>query len=112
MGRQVRIEGTTERTSREDSEAYFQSRPRGSRLGAAASPQSEVIPTRATLDRRLAELETEFEGKEVPCPPQWGGIRLIPDQFEFWQEGPNRLHDRIRYRRGEGRAWIVERLAP
>jgi len=108
--RQIRIEGTVTQTPRSAVEAYFQTRPRGSRLGAWASEQSEVIPNRAELEARLAEADARFP-QEVPPPGTWGGYRLVPERFEFWQGRTNRLHDRLRYRRNEA-IWIIERLAP
>ena len=108
LERQVRIEGRVERTSRADSEAYFSSRPPGSQLSAAASPQSRVVPARAVLERRVAELAT---GAPVPLPDFWGGYRLTHQVVEFWQGRPNRLHDRLRYRRAAD-GWKIERLAP
>ena len=108
--RQVRIEGAVSRTPRAAVEAYFQTRPRGSRLGAWASNQSEVIPHRAVLESRLAEADARFPG-DVPPPETWGGFRVSPDQFEFWQGRGNRLHDRFRYRKNGG-SWVIERLAP
>jgi pyridoxamine 5'-phosphate oxidase len=110
LERQVRIEGRVEPTSRAESEAYFASRPPGSQLSAAASPQSQVID-RATLERRVAELATSLPDGMVPLPDFWGGYRLTPEVVEFWQGRPNRLHDRLRYRRA-GDAWVIERLAP
>jgi pyridoxamine 5'-phosphate oxidase len=110
LERQVRIEGRVEPTSRAESEAYFASRPPGSQLSAAASPQSQVID-RATLERRVAELATSLPDGTVPLPDFWGGYRLAPEVVEFWQGRPNRLHDRLRYRRA-GDAWVIERLAP
>ena len=111
LERQVRIEGTVTRTSREESEAYFHSRPPGSQLSAAASPQSRVIEGRATLERRVAELATGSPDGKVPLPEFWGGYRLAHEVVELWQGRPNRLHDRLRYRR-VGDAWRIERLAP
>jgi pyridoxamine 5'-phosphate oxidase len=108
--RQVRIEGVVGLLPRSAVEAYFQTRPRGSRLGAWASNQSEVIPDRAVLEQRRAEVDSHFPD-DVPPPATWGGYRLAPEQFEFWQGRTNRLHDRLRYRKN-GSAWIIERLAP
>jgi pyridoxamine 5'-phosphate oxidase len=110
IGRQVIVGGTTERIDRARTEAYFATRPRLAQLGAWASPQSQVLPDRAALDERLAEVEARFPG-EVPAPPHWGGLRVVPDEVEFWQGRPDRLHDRLRFRRA-GDAWVVERLAP
>jgi len=113
LERQVRAEGRVERTSREESAAYFRSRPLGSRLGAAASAQSRPIPGREVLDQRVAELEAGYADGEVPLPDFWGGYRLAPDAVEFWQGRPNRLHDRFRYTRDQpGQGWAVARLAP
>ena len=111
LERQVRIEGRVERTSRAESEAYFASRPPGSQLSAAASPQSRVIDGRATLERRVTELATGQRDGQVPLPEFWGGYRLAHEVVEFWQGRPNRLHDRLRYRRA-GSGWKLERLAP
>ena len=111
LERQVRIEGTVAATSREESEAYFHSRPPGSQLSAAASPQSRVIESRAILERRVSELATGSTDGRVPLPEFWGGYRLAHEVVEFWQGRPNRLHDRLRYRR-VGDAWRIERLAP
>jgi pyridoxamine 5'-phosphate oxidase len=112
LERQVRISGPVERTSREDSAAYFHSRPAGARLGAWVSKQSEVIDSRQILDARLEAMKERFEDGEISLPPHWGGYRVIPEQIEFWQGRPNRLHDRFRYsRRGEG-PWRIDRLAP
>ncbi|HKE97348.1 MAG TPA: pyridoxamine 5'-phosphate oxidase [Actinomycetes bacterium] len=110
LERQVRVEGTVERLGAAESRAYFDSRPRGSRLGALASPQSEVIASRELLERRFAELDAAHPG-DVPPPEEWGGLRVVPDTIEFWQGRPDRLHDRLRYRLEQG-AWTRERLAP
>jgi pyridoxamine 5'-phosphate oxidase len=111
LERQVRVSGAVERTSLEDSRSYFQTRPRGSQLGAWASYQSRVISSRRQLESDLQSVIDRFAGDEVPLPPHWGGYRLKPEEFEFWQGRENRLHDRIRYLR-EGSGWRVERLSP
>ncbi len=112
LERQVRIEGRVERLSDEESDAYFASRPEGSQLGAWASQQSAVLPGREPLEARYDELRAEYEGQEIPRPSFWGGFRVIPDTAEFWQGRANRLHDRLRYRRGPDGSWVVERLSP
>jgi pyridoxamine 5'-phosphate oxidase len=110
--RQVRIEGTVERVSESESDEYFRSRPLGSRLGAWASRQSEVIPGRDALEERVREITRRFAEGEVPRPPFWGGFRVHPLTMEFWQGRPDRLHDRLRYRRVPSDNWLLERLAP
>jgi pyridoxamine 5'-phosphate oxidase len=111
LGRQVRVEGRVERVSAEESEAYFRTRPHGSRLAAWASPQSRPLHDRAELERLYAEAVARYAGDEVPLPPHWGGFRLVPDAYEFWQHGDDRLHDRVRYER-DGEHWSSTRLAP
>jgi pyridoxamine 5'-phosphate oxidase len=111
LERQVRIEGTVSRASEEESDAYYASRPRGSRLGAWASEQSRTVEGREVLEDRIGDLEAEYEGHEVPRPPFWGGYRVRPEVVEFWQGRENRLHDRIVYRWEDGR-WEIERLQP
>ena len=110
-GRQVRVEGRMERTSHEESEALHRNRPRASRLAAWSSRQSEPVGSRADLADAYAARDREFPGEDVPLPPFWGGFRLVPDAYEFWQHRENRLHDRFRYIR-DGGAWRIERLAP
>jgi pyridoxamine 5'-phosphate oxidase len=112
LQRQVRIEGTVERLSEAESDEYFRSRPLGSRLGAWASPQSEVIPSRDVLEERVREVAQRFPDGAVPRPPFWGGFRVRPLAIEFWQGRPDRLHDRLRYRRLQPEGWRLERLAP
>ena len=112
LERQIRIEGTVEKVSPEESDAYFATRPRGSRLGAWASEQSRVIAGREVLEERMRRLEAQFAGREVPRPPHWGGYRLVPDRIEFWQGRLNRLHDRLEYVRLPEGGWRLQRLAP
>ena len=111
LGKQVRIEGPVERVSESDSAAYFATRPRGSQLAAWASQQSRPLASREELERRYAQLEHEYEGRDVPLPPDWGGYRLQPETIEFWEHRENRLHDRIRYTRAR-EGWQAERLSP
>ena len=112
LGRQVRLEGPVQRTTREDSVAYAHSRPRGSQLSAAASPQSRPVPDRWWLEQRVAELDAQYADREVPLSDSWGGFRLAPERFEFWQHRVSRLHDRLVYTPEPDGGWKVERLAP
>lgn len=112
LDRQIRINGSVKKTSREESEHYFHSRPLGSQLGAWASRQSKVIDGRRVLDARMAEVTERYGKNPVPLPPHWGGYRLKPETIEFWQGRPNRLHDRFRYTRRADGSWLIERLAP
>ena len=109
-GRQVRIEGTVERTSREESEAYYRTRPPAARLSAWASPQSEPVADRAELEARVAEARARFDD-DPPLPEHWGGLRVVPTAYEFWIHDDNRLHDRFRYER-DGEGWRIQRLGP
>jgi len=111
LERQVRIEGKVEKVSEEESTTYFHSRPHTSQLGAWASPQSQTIENREILENNFKELEEKYEEGQVPKPAHWGGYRLIPEQIEFWQGRPSRLHDRILYQK-EGGDWMINRLAP
>jgi pyridoxamine 5'-phosphate oxidase len=111
LGRQVRIEGSVERVSAAESDAYFATRPRGAQLAAAASRQGRVLASRAQLDEAVADLDREHAGRDVPRPEYWGGYRLRPQTYEFWQHRDDRLHDRLRYRR-DGEEWRIERLSP
>jgi pyridoxamine 5'-phosphate oxidase len=111
LERQVRVEGRVERVSADESDAYHRGRPLGSQLGAWASAQSEVVE-REDLESRLEAFRTRYADGDVPRPPGWGGYRLVPEVFEFWQGRPSRLHDRFRYRRAAADEWIIERLAP
>lgn len=112
LHRQVRICGAVERVSREQSEAYFHSRPLGSQLSAAISPQSQPVPDRQTLEMRYADLEDHVAADSVPLPDFWGGYRVVPTSFEFWQGRENRLHDRLRYLPASDGGWTIDRLAP
>jgi pyridoxamine 5'-phosphate oxidase len=109
---QVRIEGTLIRTSAEESDAYFQTRPRDSQIGALASPQSQVISDRGVLENRVEELEKEYENRLIDRPAHWGGYLLEPERIEFWKNRMGRLHDRLLYERGSGGDWTITRLAP
>src|SRR5262245_587717 len=112
LDRQVRVEGRVEVVSAAESDAYFRTRARGSQLGAWASPQSRVTDRRDAVERRLREAAARFAGGEVPRPPNWGGYRVLPALIEFWQSGPDRLHDRLCYVRQEDGTWRLQRLAP
>jgi pyridoxamine 5'-phosphate oxidase len=112
LGRQVRVEGTVKRTSAAESAAYIRSRPRASQVSALASPQSAVVESRQQLERWVAELAARYQDDDLPLPDSWGGFRLVPQRFEFWQHREDRLHDRLRYTRGRGDGWHLERLAP
>jgi len=112
LGRQVVVCGSVERVDRGETEAYFATRPREAQLGAWASPQSQVVASREALDAALAEARRRFGEAEIPAPPHWGGLRVVPESVEFWQGREGRLHDRLRYRRTDGGAWVVERLGP
>jgi pyridoxamine 5'-phosphate oxidase len=109
--RQVRVEGRLEKVTAQESDAYFQSRLRGSRIGAWASKQSSVISNREELEAKVREIELRYKGQPIPCPPFWGGFRLIPERIEFWQGRPSRLHDRLCFVR-EGSGWKMLRLSP
>lgn len=110
LQRQVRVEGAVQQIADAEADAYYHSRPLGSRIGAWASPQSQVLPDRAWLEARVQALSERY-GANPPRPPHWGGLRLVPDRLEFWQGRASRLHDRIRYRRAQD-GWTIERLAP
>lgn len=112
LHRQVRVRGAVEVLGASESDAYFASRPRGSQVGAWASPQSSVLEGRDELDRRVARFAADFDGRAVTRPPYWGGYRVTPSEWEFWQGRPNRLHDRLRYRPDAAGDWTIERLAP
>jgi pyridoxamine 5'-phosphate oxidase len=112
LGRQVRVSGEVVKQSVEESTAYFHGRPLASQISALASPQSQVIPNRATLEDRVSALAAKYKGTPVPLPANWGGYRVIPQTIEFWMHRDNRLHDRIRYTREPTGGWLIERLAP
>ena len=112
LERQIRITGLVEKLSREDSDAYFNSRPEGSRIGAWASPQSEVIPNRKVLEANFRELEQRYGDSLIDRPAHWGGYRLVPERIEFWLSREGRLHDRINYERQADGSWAISRLAP
>ncbi|RUR75141.1 pyridoxamine 5'-phosphate oxidase [Chlorogloeopsis fritschii PCC 9212] len=112
LERQVRIAGYVEKVSEQESDEYFQSRPFNSRLGAWASHQSEVIASREELEQRLQALQAKYENQDIPRPPYWGGLRVIPTEIEFWQGRPSRLHDRLLYTRLNEHSWKIERLSP
>jgi pyridoxamine 5'-phosphate oxidase len=111
LERQVRIEGTIERTSAEESDKYFANRPTSARVGSAASIQSEIVPSREFLEQKFQELLNQHPDGNIPRPPHWGGYRVTPTRFEFWQGRPSRLHDRIEYLR-ETAHWRIQRLSP
>ena len=112
LGRQVRVEGPVQRTSAAQSAAYISSRPRGSQISALASPQSRVVESREQLEGWVSELAAHYEGADLPVPENWGGFRLVPERFEFWQHQEDRLHDRLRYTKSQEGGWRLERLAP
>jgi pyridoxamine 5'-phosphate oxidase len=112
LERQVRVEGAVVRVSDDESDDYFQARPRGSQLAAWASPQSQAIPSREALEAREREVERKFGEGSIPRPPYWGGFRVVPSTIEFWQGGANRLHDRVCYSRRDGGDWVITRLGP
>ncbi len=112
LERQICITGTVSKVSREESEAYFRTRPRGSQIGALTSSQSQVVASREVLENRFQQLMAEYEGREIPLPSYWGGYRLSPVTIEFWQGRSDRLHDRFLYKRQPGGPWQLERLSP
>jgi pyridoxamine 5'-phosphate oxidase len=112
FSRQVRVEGRVEQLKPDESDLYFANRPRGHQIEAHASAQSQIIQDRAALEKQFTKVSKIFEGQEVPRPQHWGGYRVVPELLEFWQEGENRLHDRLRYRHDSSGIWEIERLAP
>ena len=112
LERQVRITGKAEKVTADETNEYFQSRPEGSRIGAWASPQSKVVSGKAWLEENYQQVAQQFEGKLIETPQHWGGYRVVADKVEFWQGRPNRMHDRIQYRKDANGHWIIERLAP
>lgn len=112
LGRQVRVAGKVERVTQDESFAYFSSRHRGSRLGAWASRQSEPLETRQELLDRVRDLEARYPGEDIPLPPHWGGYRILPEMFEFWESRESRLHDRFRFTRSDDGTWVAQRLQP
>jgi pyridoxamine 5'-phosphate oxidase len=112
LERMVRVEGAVVRTTEDESDAYFATRPRGSQLSAWASEQSHVIPGRGALEQRFSEMSATYKDVPIPRPPHWGGYRVIPLMFEFWQGRPDRLHDRFAYRLRDAKDWVIERLSP
>jgi pyridoxamine 5'-phosphate oxidase len=112
LERQIRIEGKVEKVNPEESDRYFHSRPISSQIGAWASNQSRVVPSRDVLENKQLQLEKEYQNKEIPRPPHWGGFRVVPSVIEFWQGRPSRLHDRLRYSLQDDVSWLRERLAP
>lgn len=112
LERQVRISGPVEQATRAESEEYFRTRPRKSQLGAWVSQQSQVVTDRTVLENEMARLEAQYEGRDIPCPPHWGGYRVVPQEIEFWQGRRSRLHDRLLYRRKAAGTWTITRLAP
>jgi len=112
LGLQVRIEGRVQRVASEESDAYFESRPRGHQLGAWASRQSRRIAGRGALNEAFAKIRAAYRGKSIPRPPYWGGFRLVPTTFEFWKLRENRLHERVIYKRGAGKQWRTQQISP
>ncbi len=112
LSRTVRIHGGVLQVSETESKAYFASRPRKSQIGAIASQQSEIVDSRSVLEARFAQLETQYDGKDVPRPERWGGFVIAPQTIEFWQGRPSRLHDRLRYSRDASGAWRIDRISP